>query len=87
VPVHACSTSSSHGRATCPTYLDELGRQVERLEALPLLERVAAVGELLDAAAVLLAGSRRIDVQVGVDPLDGASELEHDADLLLGRRR
>jgi hypothetical protein len=69
------------------TYLDELGRQAAQLEALPFLERVAAVGELLDAAAVLLAGSRRIELEAGVDPLELAAELERDADTVVGRHR
>lgn len=78
-------TSAASWRARAPTST-ELGGEVDGLEALPALERVAAVGELLDAAAALLAGSRRIELAAGVDPLEVAAELERDAYLVSSTR-
>jgi hypothetical protein len=77
------SAASSRARATWPPTSTSSAGRWTGLEALPALERVAAVGELLDAAAALLTGSRRIELATGVDPLEVAAELERDAYLVL----
>jgi hypothetical protein len=59
------SAASSRARATWPPTSTSSAGRWTGLEALPALERVAAVGELLDAAAALLTGSRRIELATG----------------------